>query len=106
MIETREQAEVIASYWRNPGCVVCGKQFTAKRRHAMYCGTICRQKAWRWRKEKGPPTTREQKVFLAGERTLGAMLKRYKGCEEIPIDEVEAAFDACYKRLDELERGV
>lgn len=38
---------------RNRQCAVCGKRFTPKRKDAMYCGPSCKQKAWRWSKERG-----------------------------------------------------
>lgn len=31
-------------------CSICGKQFTAKKRDAMYCSDACKQKAYRQRK--------------------------------------------------------
>ena len=38
---------------RNRACIVCGRRFTPKRKTGLYCGSSCRQKAYRWRKEKG-----------------------------------------------------
>lgn len=37
---------------RNRGCLVCGKRFTPKRKDARYCSPACKQKAWRWAKER------------------------------------------------------
>ena len=37
---------------RNRACIVCGKRFTPIRRTARYCSLKCKQRAYRWRKER------------------------------------------------------
>ena len=38
---------------RNKKCQTCGRWFTPERRSAKFCSAACRQKAWRWAKERG-----------------------------------------------------
>ena len=50
--ERLAERDMIADARRHLTCEICGRSFSAPRVDARYCGSACRQKAYRRRREK------------------------------------------------------